>query len=213
MLIDFRKLFPRYKINPNGILHLGSNIGEEASVYDELGIKNVHWIEANPEIHSKLVDNVKKYGHKTYCFAVGDENKSVTFHVSNNASQSSSVLELGTHKLQHPDVHYVKDIQVEMCRIEDFFKPEPTEGYYNLQDVDFLNADLQGFECQALRGMGNLLHQFKWIYTELNKAQVYKGCTEVGDMDLFLNGFGFKRVETAHWIGDWSDGLYIKNHQ
>lgn len=211
MLIDFRKLFPRYNIKPKGVLHLGANVGEEAPVYDELGIKNVIWVEANPEVYEKLVINVSGFGHRCFNFCVGDENKDTVLHVSNNGSQSSSVLDLGTHKIQHPDVHYTHDIVVPMMRLDSFFSYVPSQSErYDLKYIDFLNLDLQGFELNALRGMGDLLRQFKWIYTEVNKAEVYKGCAQVQDLDLFLNGFGFKRVETAPWIGDWSDALYIK---
>lgn len=206
MLIDFRKLFPRYNIKPKGVLHLGANIGEEAIVYNDLWIKTVTWVEANPEIFVKLKQNISKFsGQRAYNFCVGDEDKKTILHVADNGSQSSSVLELGTHKIQHPDVNYVKDIEVDMFRIDSFFN----KSDILLGDADFLNCDLQGFELQAMRGMGDLLRQFKWIYSEVNKADVYKGCVHVNDLDLFLNGFGFKRVETAKWIGDWTDALYV----
>jgi len=207
MLIDFRKLFPRHKIKPKGVLHLGSNVGEEAPVYDQLGIKNVIWVEANPEIYQTLVMNVAQYGHRHYNFCVGDENREeVIFHISNNGSQSSSVLELGTHKRQHPDVEFTHDIKVPMFRIDSFFSSDGDK----LNDIDFLNADLQGMELKALQGMGDLLHQFKWVYLEVNKNDVYIGCPRVEEIDEYLAGYGFKRVETAKWIGDWSDALYSK---
>ncbi len=55
MLIDFRTLFPKYGIKPNGILHVGANVGEESSIYLDLGIKNQIWIEANHDIYIQLV--------------------------------------------------------------------------------------------------------------------------------------------------------------
>lgn len=196
-------LFAKYKINPTGVLHIGANIGEEAPVYDQLGIKKQIWIEGNPEIFLKLKRNISHNPHAVALnYVIGDENKEVVFHISNNASQSSSVLELGTHKAQHPDVHYVKDIKAKMYRIDSLD--------LDLTDVDFLNIDLQGAEMMALRGMGDLLKQFKWAYLEVNRAQVYKGCAQLDSLDLFMTANGFRRVETARWIGDWTDALYIK---
>jgi FkbM family methyltransferase len=205
MLIDFRQLFPRWNIKPKGVLHVGANVGEEAPVYDELGIKRVCWVEAHPDIYFKLQQNIAKYPNQ---FAmnkcVGDENgKEVLFHVSSNGSQSSSILELGTHKIQHPDVHYVNDIPMVTERIDSFFNPDG--------DFDFLNMDLQGAELLALKGMGDQLKEFKWAYLEVNKAQVYEGCGEIQDIDFYLGAYGFQRVETARWIGDWSDALYVKS--
>lgn len=205
MLIDFRQLFPRWNIKPAGVLHVGANVGEEAPVYDELGIEEVVWIEGNPEIFMKLESNISKYPNQfAYNFCVSDtDEQDVLFHVSNNGSQSSSILELGTHKTVHPEVHYVKDIPMKAYRI-DSIMPEGTK-------LDFLNMDIQGAELLALRGMGNRLRQFKWAYLEVNQAELYKGCPHVNDIDLFLTGFHFRRVETR-WAGNtgWGDALYIK---
>jgi FkbM family methyltransferase len=207
MLIDFRKLFPKYNIKPKGVLHVGANVGEEAPVYDELGIKRVTWIEANAAIYAQLLKNIERFeDHSALCYCIGDEHdKPVNFHVSNNGSQSSSILDLGTHKIAHPEVHFTHDIPMVMKRIDVLF------GDNFDKSTDFLNIDLQGAELKALRGMGDLLHQFKWAYLEVNKAELYKGCALVEDIDLYMLGFGFKRVETM-WCGNtnWGDALYIK---
>lgn len=196
-------LFAKYGIKPKGVLHIGANVGEEAPIYEQLGIKKQIWIEGNPEIFLKLKQNISHNPQAVALnYVIGDENKTVTFHVANNGSQSSSVLELGTHKNQHPDVHFVRDIETTMHRIDSL--------ELDLEGVDFLNIDLQGAELLALRGMGELLRQFKWAYLEVNKNDVYKGCAQIDTMDLFMLSFGFRRVETARWIGDWSDALYIK---
>lgn len=207
MLIDFRKLFPRHSINPTGVLHVGANVGEEAEVYNELGITSVFWIEGNPETYEKLCRRIEQLGYtsnSSACYIISDENKeSSILHISNNGSQSSSILDLGTHKTAHPEVHYVKDITNEMRRLDSLLK----EHEY----LDFLNIDLQGAELKALRGLGDKLHQFKWAYLEVNKAELYKGCALVEDIDNYLLGFGFKRAETF-WCGNtgWGDALYIK---
>jgi FkbM family methyltransferase len=206
MLIDFRQLFPRWNIKPTGVLHIGANVGEEAPVYHELGIKKVIWIEGNPELMPRLIENVSRYpGQKAHNFLIGDSKGAAVLHISNNASQSSSVLDLGTHKIAHPEVHYVKDIPMEMRRIDDLFKDGIGAEY------DFLNIDLQGAELMALRGMGEILKQFKWAYLEVNKAELYKGCPLVEDLDLYLLGFGLRRVETS-WAGNsgWGDALWVK---
>jgi FkbM family methyltransferase len=206
MLIDFRKLFPKWRIKPKGVLHIGANIGEEAPVYDELGIQNVIWIEASDKIFPKLQDNIKKYlGHIAIKACIGDEEKEVVFNISNNAGQSSSVLELGTHKTAHPEVHYIEQIKMQMTRVDSFLDNSI------LKDYDFLNIDLQGAELMALRGMGDLLNNFRWAYLEVNKAELYKGCALIDEVDAYLLGYGFRRVETL-WCGNtgWGDALYLK---
>jgi FkbM family methyltransferase len=205
MLIDFRTLFPKYDIKPKGVLHVGANVGEEAPVYDELGIKDVVWIEANEQLIPQLTINTRdKYKHKVIHACVGDvQDLEVKFHISNNAGQSSSYLELGTHKTAHPEVHYIKDVVMKMKRIDQF---RTCWGGY-----DFLNIDLQGAELKALRGMGDILHQFKWAYLEVNQQELYKSCALVEDIDMYMIGYGFRRAETK-WCGNtgWGDALYIK---
>lgn len=212
MLIDFRQLFPRWNIKPTGVLHVGANLGEEAPVYHELGIKKVIWIEANPHLMPRLTENIRKYtGQHAFNFAAGEEDfVDVTLHISNNAGQSSSLLELGTHKVAHPEVHYIEDVTVKMHRIDRFFGTRSAD--LGIHDCDFLSMDIQGFELPALRGMGESLKHFTSVYLEVNKAELYKGCALVEDIDLYLLGYGFKRVETI-WAGNtnWGDALYIKD--
>lgn len=202
MLIPFDDLFKKHNLTFSGVLHIGANVGEERFMYDKLGIKKQIWIEGNPEIFLKLKENISYNPNAVALnYVIGNENKETVLHISNNGSQSSSVLELGTHKIQHPDVHYVKDINCTMHRIDSLG--------LDLTGVDLLNIDLQGFEMPALRGMGDLIHQFKAAYLEVNKAEVYKGCAQIDSMDLFMMAKGFRRHDTK-WVGNWGDALYLK---
>lgn len=209
MLLDFRQLFPKWNIKPTGVLHVGANIGEEAPVYLELGVRKQIWIEANPELIPKLSKTLEGNPEASFMnIAAGEENKTIKLNVSNNAGQSSSILELGTHKIAHPDVHYTHDVEVEMKRLDSF-----VDGTFD--SCDFLNLDVQGYELHVLRGMGDLINQFKWVYTEVNKNEVYvKGAT-LESMDLFMTSHRFRRVELFNNNGffdrlNWSDALYIK---
>ena len=221
MLIDFRELFPKYNIKPKGVLHVGANVGEEAPIYLELGINRQVWIEANIEIFEKLFNNISSNRDAlALCFAASDYDGIGKLHISNNGSQSSSLLELGTHKIAHPDVYYISENNIEVKRIDSVLSHKKdfvfiNNGYnkYSFDPIyfDFLNIDIQGAELKALKGMGELLHQFKWAYLEVNKEELYKGCALVGEIDSYMLSFGFKRVETK-WCGNtgWGDALYIK---
>lgn len=205
MLIDFRELFPRWGIKPKGVVHIGGNVGEEFSVYMELGIREQLWFEPNPKMYAILKYNlISNPDAKAFPLCLGEENKRIILHESNNSGQSSSVLELGTHKEVHPDVHYIGDIEVEMIRFDEF-KNEGIDRY------DFLNVDVQGYELNVLKGMGETLHKFKWAYLEVNKAELYIGCPLIEDLDAHLDKYGFIRVETF-WAGNtnWGDALWIK---
>jgi FkbM family methyltransferase len=205
MLIDFRELFPKYNIKPRGVIHIGGNRGEEIPIYLELGIDRQLWFEGNPEICLKLQENLANNPNAyAYNYCVGNENRKVTLHISNNDGQSSSILELGTHKTAHPEVKFTKDVEVEMIRIEDYI-------YKGIENYDFLNIDIQGYELEALKGMGDMLHDIKWAYLEVNKEPLYVGCALVEEIDAYLEKYGFARVETK-WCGNtgWGDACFIK---
>lgn len=199
MLIPLKTLEEQYNVKPSGVLHIGANIGEESVQYEEQGIKNVVWIEANPEIYQTLCSNVSYLKHRCYNFAAGDENKKVQLHISNNAGQSSSVLELGTHKRNHPTVKYTHDVEVEMLRLD--------QATIDLSGIDYLSMDIQGFELNALKGMGDILHQFKWVYLEVNREEVYKGNGLAKDVYRYLGTFGFKLVVEKYTKANWGDAL------
>lgn len=209
MLIDFRDLAKEYNLSFSGVLHVGANVGEEAPVYRDMGINKQVWIEPNKDLIHRLESNVHNYpGVYAYVLNVcaGNENKTVTLHISNNAGQSSSILELGTHKIAHPEVSYIEDQEVLMVRLEDFLMPQVIEG------LDFLNIDVQGAELMVLQGLGRYVDQFKMIYLEVNKEELYKECALIDSIDLFMTAHRFMRVET-HWAGNtgWGDSAYIKD--
>lgn len=207
MLIDFRELFPKYGIAPKGALHIGANVGEEAPVYSELVKGRVIWVEANEELIPKLRHNISQYHLQGWIHLLLSDvdGEDVNFNISNNAGQSSSILELGTHKTAHPEVHYIKSIPMKTVRWDSYMNGS------EMINIDFLNIDVQGAELKVLKGMGNLINPFKWIYLEVNKEELYKGCALVGEIDAYLYHYGFERVETK-WCGNtgWGDALYIK---
>lgn len=210
MLIDFRELFPKYNIRPKGVLHVGANVGEEAPVYKELGILRQIWVEANYDIFQKLEQNLSDnpQAYPVHACISDVPGEKVIFNVSNNGSQSSSILDLGTHATVHPEVRYINSLTM---------RAQTLMGLYGssigpvIDGCDFLNIDLQGAELKALRGMGMLLSNFKWAYLEVNKEELYKGCALVEEIDGYMKKFSFKRVETK-WCGNtgWGDALYIK---
>lgn len=198
-------LWERYNITPKGVLHVGGNRGEEAPVYLELGVPKQIWIEANPEIFVQLKETLRGNPEAlAYNYAIGENDfENTILHVANNAGQSSSLLPLGTHAKQHPDVFYTKDIPVVMRRLDSLIPEEVWPNY------DFLNMDIQGYELFALRGMGHYLQYFKWLYLEINNGEVYQGNGDVNAVDKYVGQYGFKRVETK-MVGIWGDALYIK---
>jgi hypothetical protein len=73
-----------------------------------------------------------------------------------------------------------------------------------------LNIDVQGYELEVLKGLGNLLNDTKLIYTEINTDELYESCPTVEYIDAYLFSFKFKRVEGLITDLKWGDAIYIK---
>lgn len=188
-----------------GILHVGAHIGEEAEAYDRCGVKKVVWVEGNPELIAELTRNVSVYKHGVIQALVTDvDKKEVTFNVTNNF-QSSSIYEFGTHSVVSPDVVFTHQLKLVGRRLDEL------ADEYDFSGLNFLNMDLQGAELVALQGMGNLVKQFKYIYTEINVDELYVGCARLPQLDQYLAKYDFQRVEIAMaGIAGWGDALYVR---
>lgn len=205
MLIKFGILMKKYNMKIKGILHIGAHMCEEMKAYNDNGImeNQIIWIEANPNIVKKL----KKYKNYRVINAIisDKDNKTVKFNIANNG-QSSSILELGLHKKYHPTVHYIDSFQGKTKTIKTIYKDNNIPTNF----ANFLNIDIQGAELLALKGMGDLLNNFDYLYLEINEAEVYKGCGLVTEIDKYVNKYGFKRVETKMTPSKWGDSFYKK---
>jgi FkbM family methyltransferase len=201
MLITNLKSFFTTKIK--GAVHIGAHHAEEKQWYTENNIEDVIWIDANPNYYQIIKEKVGE--DLVIISGVGSENKKVKFNISNNG-QSSSVLEFGTHSGSHPDVVYIDSMEIDVRTMEEIYK----ENNINPGNFNFLNMDIQGYELEALKGFGNLLENFNYIYTEVNTNEVYKGCPLLSDIDEYLSNFGFERVVTEITGWNWGDALYLK---
>ena len=205
---DIKKVLLSNNINVEGAFHIGAHECEEMSFYNYLSLqkRDIVWIDA---INSKVIEATNKGIPNVYNAVITDkDDDDVVFNISNN-TQSSSVLEFGTHSQEYPWVVYINKIHQKSITIDSFFKRnniDPTK--YN-----FWNFDIQGAELMALKGATESIRHAKAIYLEVNEKQLYNGCGLIIDIDLFLSKYNFKRVLTKMTEQGWGDALYIINNQ
>jgi FkbM family methyltransferase len=205
MLISFNDIVKKYS-TPKGIIHIGAHLLEERGDYLRNGVNNIIWIEANPFIFSKIENTSNNIGfEKCYNLTISDEDgKEYKFNITNNG-QSSSILELEKHKIHHPHIFVSEIITTNATRMDTFLNNENID----LEKFNFLNLDIQGAELLALKSFGELIKNFKFIYTEVNTASLYKNCAKIEEIDEYLSKFRFKRIETKMTDYEWGDALYI----
>ncbi len=144
--------------------------------------------------------------HKIYnCIISDEDNVDVEFKITNNG-QSSSILDLDKHKKYYPHIVIVDKIKGKTKTLKTLIN----EHNIDITKYNFINIDLQGVELRAIKGLGELLTNIDYIYTEVNCASVYKDNDLIDDIDSYLKQYGFLRKET-HWSdAEWGDALYIK---
>ena len=202
-------LLKENNISITGVLHIGAHECEELSFYIEnfpLSSKDIIWIEADKK---KCEENTRRGVENVYHSVISEtDNECLTFHVSNN-KQSSSILELGTHKIHHPDIRYVKDVKVKSITVDTFFSwVEKDPKKYN-----FWNIDIQGAEMMALRGGTHSIEFADAIYIEVTTERLYTGCSTLNEMDSYFLGLGFQRIRTEMTKWSWGDALYIRKER
>lgn len=205
MLIPFDYLWQKYQIKSTDVLHLGANAGQEGEAYHKCGVERVIWVEALPSAYRTLLKRIDSATDQALLACVSDrDGEKVSFKIASNEGQSSSILDFGTHAREHPSVKFIGRIDMKTVRVDTLL-----ESYsIRLTPGAFLNIDLQGAELLALKGMGNLIAHFDYAYIEVNRAELYKGCPMVEEIDTYLAPFGFERRETK-WTGNgWGDAYY-----
>jgi FkbM family methyltransferase len=211
-LVDRQVTEPFLK-QTTGVIHVGANYGQERELYHSCGVR-VLWIEPIPEVFKILRANIKNYpGQSAIQGLVTDQDdKEYQFHISNNDGMSSSILDLNRHKDIWPTVAYEKTIVLPSTTLATLLKRERIEP----SRYDALVMDTQGSELLVLKGAVSILHNFKFIKTEVPDFESYTDCCQLHDIESFLNGLGYRELSRLKFAerpdgGSYYDIVYEKH--
>ena len=205
MLINFTNIFKKYKMDIKGIVHIGAHYGEEIQEYVNNGIQNITVFEPLSNNFNILAERLQDINAdiQGYQVALGSKKGISTMYLSSNEAQSSSILKPKEHLEHHPDVTFNGIEEVEVDLLDNF----------DLRGANFMNVDVQGYELEVFKGGKKTLEQIEYVYCEVNRGEMYEGNPMIEELDEYLGGYGFERVET-HWPETWykwGDAFYIKN--
>jgi len=188
---------------PKNVLHIGAHNAEELDAYTRHNWNQVTWVEAQPDKIAYLKKKLPVH-HKLIEAAVWNESGiSLELKVMTN-TESTSLLNLGTHASEHPNVTVNYQIPVKTQVLNDLIPLNETP--------DLITLDIQGAELKALEGFGTRIRDVRWIYCEVNKDYLYEGCCLVSDLDTYLEKFGFKRIVTRWTYHGWGDALFVQKN-
>lgn len=201
MLLNFLGLVEKYDIKANGVINVGAHYCQEYPDYVKIGCKKFLLIEPCKETFAILRDRVPVTEDNILinCACGELEERRVMYTGSQNEGQSNSLLRMAKHLDIHPGITLPTTEIVSVKRLDNLvvFK----------NDYNLLVMDCQGFEGRVLLGAPETLKYIDWIYSEINRDDVYEDCTKVDQMDCILSDF--ERIETGTWVGGmWTDCLY-----
>jgi len=202
---DIQSILSAQNIRIDNILHIGAHECEEIGIYNQLGVSldNILWLDAIP---TKVAEAKARGIPNVYNAVVTDkDDENIVFNIS-NFTQSSSILEFGTHSYEHPGIVHVNKIEQKSITIDTFFQRNGIDA----SKYNFWNFDIQGAELMALKGATQSIQYPKAIYLEVSETELYVNCGLIGEMDEFLAKHNFKRVKTVMTRHTWGDALYIR---
>lgn len=195
-------------LKPRKVLHVGANEGQEAGLYHQLGIEVWH-IEAIPEVFQSLERNIAGLDQQHALLTCLSESAGLetSFHVSNNAGLSSSLLPLGRHQREYPAVTYEREITVKTETIDSLIGQGLVDA-----DIDFILIDAQGAELMILRGADGLLSSgsVRAVLAETAVVPLYEGGATYLEVSQFLLAYELHLRQAAFGVYGWTDALYMK---
>ncbi len=203
MELDLQRVFAQRGLSIGRVLHIGAHVGQEAELYLQLGAPSVTWVEGNPEVVPRLREHVEPLGQRALEALLSDRSGDlVDFHVTNN-EWSSSMLALGTHREEHPDVVVTHSVQLPTVTLDELCARERVGA------VETMVLDVQGAESLVLGGGPGTLSTVRQLVVEVNERELYADCALLPELDAQLRGFD--RVETTINEHSYGDALYLRH--
>ena len=212
MIFNLQQVQRATGVRITGAIHVGAFVGEELSDYRSLGLDNTILFEPQ----EKLYDMVKFKcwpTEKVFNIALGSEEQEVEMFVSDReggwrqgAGASSSILEPKKHLAEHPEVTFPEKQEITVKRFDKFIEENDIDiKYHNL-----LNIDVQGYELEVLKGIGEYLNKIDIVIVEVNRDETYKDCALIEEVDEHLARFNFNRIAVVWQSQSWGDALYVR---
>tara|TARA_R110000822_G_scaffold38327_2_gene106381 strand:- start:935 stop:1576 length:642 start_codon:yes stop_codon:yes gene_type:complete len=212
MIFDLNAIEQHTGVKITGAIHVGAFLGEELSQYRALGLTNTILFEPQKKLFD-IVNSKCIIKEKVFNVALGSEEDVVGMFisdreggVSNGAGASSSILAPKKHLTEHPEVTFPSKESINVKKFDKFVE----ENQLDISEHNLLNVDVQGYELEVLKGMGDELNKIQLIIAEVNRDEVYEGCPMIEEIDSYLEEFGFKRLAVEWQSESWGDALYVK---
>jgi len=191
------------------ILEIGSLDAIDAIKISEYYKVHVFAFECNPEAIEYCIMNIGNNPNITLVnYAVWNETKEINFY---------PVIE-GIRRINNPGASSCFEFSVKSQAIKQYIQSKITVPAIRLDDwmkmnkipqIDLICMDAQGAALEAFEGLGDELQNVKYIITELENFEIYKGEALAKKIVDFLDKKGFKYI-AGSYRGLFDDFLFIR---
>jgi len=203
------KLVRRYRLKPEGVIHVGAHVGQETDAYDAIGAHRQLWIEPQPDAFQRLKERAppSELVHHANVACGSTPGRMELNIIPKNGGGLSSLLAPTQTLREMPESEVIGTQLVDVQRLDDVIQSTGIDAAKH----NLLVVDTQGFELEVLRGaVSYLAKDCDYIYAEISRVPLYEGSCLESDIDAFLRPFAFRRVYTRLSLGEHGDALYVR---
>ena len=175
-LLQFQKYCKKHNVKFNHVLDIGAWVGTWSMAMNEYCGRVVAF-EPESLHYECLVKNVSE-DIETHQLAVGAEEKMISLS-QDDFTQSKRVLGEGT---------------IPMVTIDSL----------QLDDVDMIKIDVEGYEMEVLKGASKTLEHVQYLMIELNNNTKKYGSSNI-DVEKHIGSLGFKAM-----MDSWPDKVFYR---
>jgi FkbM family methyltransferase len=207
---EIKKILNSLKLpQPQYLIHVGANSGQEIPAYKSMGIKTAVYIEPIPSVFQQLSQKITgdENHHALQYLCSNKDGEEVIFNVASNGGQSSSMFPLGNHANLYPHIQYTEKLKIVTRTLDSILAVR-----FEHTPFDTLVMDTQGSELKVLQGALTLLRKINYIYTEISEDALYEGGCTFDEITEFLKCHDFRLKNLILGSKGWGNAFYVKQN-
>ncbi len=185
--------------NFSTLLDVGSHKGEYIiSIKNNFNVKTIYGFEPNPNIFKKLEKKLLKYSDiKIYNLGAADVSEDKVLN-QNIETSSSSINSLNKKSKYYKKKYFLlnfgnlkkvtNEINIKVIKLDNFIDDN------NLEKIDLLKIDTEGYELKAIKGLGKNISRVNLIHLEHHFDDMILKNYNLTDIHNYLKNQNFKKI-------------------